>query len=235
MPQSPTTSFTFQSPHLSEALSLFECFYGELFEGRRLTHAYQLSTVELRLRASESSNSYTFSSTALQASILLLYNAERTSFTVGEIADALGVTLDALVPHLSGIAKTKMVKLSSEAVELETVATFNPKFFSKKPKFALPIASDPGRLRARESSEEGVGVGVDVNADRLERVEAAIVHAMKARKVLGFSALQDEVRTQLAQRFLVTPKIFKKAAEALVEKGYIERSSDNRDTFKYVS
>lgn len=231
MPQLPTTSFTFQSPHLSEALSVFECFYGELFEGRRLTHAYQLSTVELRLRASESSNSYTFSSTALQASILLLYNAERTSFTVGEIADALGVTLDALVPHLSGIAKTKMVKLSSEDVGLETVAAFNPKFFSKKPKFALPIASDPGRLRARESSEESVGV----DADRLERVEAAIVHTMKARKVLGFSALQDEVRTQLAQRFLVTPKIFKKAVEALVEKGYIERSSDNRDTFKYVS
>lgn len=224
-------SFTFQSPHISEALSLFECFYCELFDGRRLTHVYQLSTVELRLKSPESANSYTFSSTALQASILLMYNAEQTSFSVKEIADALGVTLEALMPHLAGIAKTKMIKLSSEDIGLETVAAFNPKFFSKKPKFVLPIASDLTKPKARQPSEEDGGV----NADRMERVEASIVHTMKARKVLEFSALQDEVRAQLSQRFLVTPKIFKKAVEALVEKGYIERSSDNRDMFKYMS
>lgn len=211
---------------------MFENFYTRKFDGRRLTHAYQLSTVELRLKAPESAHSYAFGATALQTGILLLFNGEQKFFSVKEVADALGVSLEVLVPHLAGISKTKMIKLSSEDITHETVASFNPKFFSKKPKFVLPVVNEPSK---KQHPKQTVEDGTEVNTDRLERVEAAIVHIMKARKVLDFGAMQDKVREQLSQRFLVTPKVFKKAVESLVEKGYIERSSGDRDRFRYVS
>lgn len=254
IPQSSlSSSFTFpQSAPISRALSLFEDFYTAKFSGRRLTVAYPLSTVDLKLKMPESGHSYTFTSTALQAGTLLLFNNSngKAEFTVDDIAKTLSTPVEALVPHITGIAKTKMVKLfsssltsssSSESITQDTVVALNPKFFSKRPKFVLPMGTDSSKSHAAllSSSSNSGGCGseesLDVYADRLERVEACLAHVMKAKKVLAFVVMQDEVRALLSQRFLVTPKLFKKAVESLVEKGYIARSDDDRGLFKYIS
>ena len=58
---------------------------------------------------------------------------------------------------------------------------------------------------------------------------------MKARKTLKNQALIQEVISQISQRF--APKIpdIKKAIETLLEKEYIERAENTRDTFNYVA
>ena len=58
---------------------------------------------------------------------------------------------------------------------------------------------------------------------------------MKARKTMKNQPLIQEVISQISTRF--TPKIpdIKKAIETLLEKEYIERAENTRDTFNYVA
>jgi len=74
-----------------------------------------------------------------------------------------------------------------------------------------------------------------VDEDRKYIIQATIVRIMKARKMLKNQALIEEVISQISQRF--TPKIqdIKKAIDTLLEREYIERAEDQRETFNYLA
>ncbi len=71
-----------------------------------------------------------------------------------------------------------------------------------------------------------------IEEDRSIAIEAAIARIMKARKTLGHQQLIAEVLAQLSF-FKLDPKIIK--LEALIDREYLERDSDNQSTYRYLA
>ena len=74
-----------------------------------------------------------------------------------------------------------------------------------------------------------------IDKDRGLVMQAAIVRIMKTRKELKYVALVNEVITQLQSRFKPQIGDIKKALETLIERDYLRRSDDEKDTFRYVA
>lgn len=67
-----------------------------------------------------------------------------------------------------------------------------------------------------------------VDEERKHQIEAAVVRIMKDRKVMEHNTLISEVTKQLSSRFMPSPVMIKKRIEALIDREYLERSTDNR-------
>lgn len=74
---------------------------------------------------------------------------------------------------------------------------------------------------------------VQVMQDRAVVIDAAIVRIMKTRKSLSHKLLIQEIMLQL--KFTVKGSDLKKRIESLIEREFIERSSENRDVYVYLA
>jgi len=74
-----------------------------------------------------------------------------------------------------------------------------------------------------------------VEDDRRYAIEAAMIKVMKSRRKIDYNSLMAETTRLLSVRF--TPEIaqMKVRLESLIERGYIERSEDDKRVFKYVA
>lgn len=74
-----------------------------------------------------------------------------------------------------------------------------------------------------------------VDEDRKLYLQAAIVRIVKARKVIKHNSLIEEVIQQSANRFTPNITMIKKCIEALIEKGYLERTVNTTDEYSYIA
>lgn len=85
--------------------------------------------------------------------------------------------------------------------------------------------NEPERRKTKDKVEE----------DRKHEVEAALVRIMKSRKKLTHNTLLMEVTEQLRCRFMPSPVLIKKRIECLIEREYLARTPEDRNTYNYVA
>ncbi|KAF5338983.1 hypothetical protein D9611_008772 [Ephemerocybe angulata] len=199
----------------------FQKYYQMKHSGRKLTWLWNYSKNELR--TNYLNQKYILMTSTFQSAILLQYNRNDT-LSLEELFVATSIPKEHLVQVLALLVKAKVL-----ANEEKEQYDLNPNFKSKKIRVNL---NQPIKAETRAESTE---VLKTVDEDRKYVIQATIVRIMKARKTMKNNALLDEVISQLSQRF--TPKVpdIKKAIDTLLEKDYIERVENTRDTFAYVA
>lgn len=74
-----------------------------------------------------------------------------------------------------------------------------------------------------------------VEDDRRYAIEAAIIKVMKSRRKIDYNSLMAETTRLLSVRFTPEVQQMKVRLESLIERGYIERSEEDKRVFKYVA
>ncbi|KAM6494191.1 Cullin [Amanita muscaria] len=199
----------------------FQHYYQLKHSGRKLTWLWNYCRNELR--TSYLSQKYTFMASTYQTAVLLQYNKHET-LSLSDLQTATSIAPEILTQVLGVLVKGKVL-INDETEQYD----LNPHFKSKKIRvnFNQPIKFD-----AKSESRE---VMKTVDEDRKYLIQATIVRIMKARKEMKYQPLIQEVIAQISHRFGPTIPDIKKAIETLLEKEFLERTGNARDTYAYVA
>jgi cullin 3 len=96
-------------------------------------------------------------------------------------------------------------------------------------------AAGSGSGAAGGGDDEGADVAAQLENQRKNMIEAAIVRIMKSRKTLDHANLVAEVTRQLSARFRVSPPDIKRRIEGLLEREYLERDKSDARVYTYLA
>lgn len=138
--------------------------------------------------------------------------------------------------------------MQGKDIDAADVFTVNTEFSSKLYRLKVPLVSlkslasgssggagGAGSRGAGAADEEGADVATQLENQRKNMMEAAIVRIMKSRKTLDHANLVAEVTRQLASRFKPSPTDIKKRIESLIERDYLERDNDDKKILHYLA
>uniref|UniRef100_A0A0D9Y8K8 Cullin family profile domain-containing protein n=1 Tax=Oryza glumipatula TaxID=40148 RepID=A0A0D9Y8K8_9ORYZ len=163
-----------------------------------------------------------------QAALLLLFN-EADKLSYSDIVSQLKLSDDDAVRLLHSLSCAKYKILNKEpsnrVISPEDEFEFNSKFIDRMRRIKVPLPQ----------IDEKKKVVDDVNKDRRFAIDASLVRIMKSRKVLGHQQLVAECVEQLSRMFKPDIKIIKRRIEDLISREYLERDSENAQTYKYLA
>ncbi|OXU21148.1 hypothetical protein TSAR_003099 [Trichomalopsis sarcophagae] len=212
---------------LEKSVQAFESFYHAQFSGRKLTWLHHLCQGELKLNYLK--KPYLVTVQTYQMALLLLFE-HCDSISCKEAAVSLRLSHDQLVKHAVSLVDCKILKKSTEEdLEEDTILTLNFEYYNKRTKFRIT-----GALQ-RDAPHDTEATHRSVDDDRKLYLQAAIVRIMKSRKVLRHNQLVQEVLGQSKVTFAPSIGMIKKCIENLIDKQYIERTSNSADEYSYVA
>jgi cullin 1 len=217
MYRSPEVALT---PEMSKCMGVFKEWHDKKHQKRKLT--WMFSQGNASVRGQFGKKSYDFQVSTLQAIAMNAFNDGVTK-TFEELSRDLNLEEGILKPlmHSLSCGKYKVLLKSPVGNKINTTDTFtaNTKFSCNMRKIRIPMASLDANFNTKRVEE-----------DRSIAIEAAIVRIMKARKTLQHQQLLAEVLAQLAF-FNPNPRVVKKRIEALIDREYLERSTDNAHAY----
>eukprot|EP00041_Stephanoeca_diplocostata_P002341 m.25740 g.25740 ORF g.25740 m.25740 type:complete len:872 (+) comp13219_c1_seq1:203-2818(+) len=114
-------------------------------------------------------------------------------------------------------------------VTADDTFAYNDAFTSKLTKVKI----SPGVQK--ETAPERKATRQRVDEDRRLQIEACIVRVMKGRRTMVHNDLVAEVTQQLSSRFAPKPQLIKQRIGRLIENEYLQRDSENANTYNYVA
>lgn len=214
-----------------KATAEFEKFYLSKHEGRVLAWQRNMGSAELVGHFGNGSRVVDVVSSGQAMCVLMLYN-KTDSMKFREIVEATKIEqaeLKRIMQSLS-LAKYKILnkKPMTKEVNEEDVFSFNENFTSKARRIKLQIIAAP-----REKVESQMKARI--YDDRKPLIEAAIVRVMKAHRVMEHNKLIVEVTNQLISRFQPNPQDIKRRIESLVDREFLERKPEQRNSYHYIA
>ncbi|VDL85474.1 unnamed protein product, partial [Schistocephalus solidus] len=245
---------------LAHCFEVFNTFYQKQHNGRKLSWCYHLSRGDVVTHYTKSR--YTFQVSTYQMAVLMLFNKDLVN-TVSFIQSQTGIEMATLVQVLHILLRARVLKLfdpnnpkeerrTSKTADATAVATPVTKRSADDdssdtvitPETQLRLYTDYNNKRFRvnlnmpvktEAKQETEQTLVNVESDRKVIVQACIVRIMKTRKVMPHNQLINEVITQLSSRFKPTIPLIKHSLNSLIEREYIKRDLNNRETYEYIA
>ncbi|XP_050305798.1 cullin-2 [Anthonomus grandis grandis] len=212
---------------LEKSVQMFETFYHNGFNGRKLTWLHHLCQAELKLGYLK--KPYVVTVQTFQMAILLLFEKVDV-LSCKEIRETLQLNADQFKRHAISLVESKLLLTDTEELdETETNLRLNLDYSNKRTKFRITAAIQ------RETPQEVEQTINSVEEDRKMYLQAAIVRIMKSRKVLKHNLLIQEVYSQSKVSFAPSVQLIKKCIESLIDKQYIERTKDSSDEYSYVA
>lgn len=212
-------------PHIAtQACKAFEHFYFDRHSGRRLTWQPQMGSADVRSYFKKGKHLLNVSTYAMV--VLLLFNTSE-SLSWQDIKSQTHIADQDLKRTLQSLAcaKYKILNKSSKGRDIspDDMFTFNEDFTCNLARIKIQaLASKVETEGERKHTQD------KVDEERKHQIEAAIVRIMKDRKTMEHNLLIAEVTKQLSSRFMPSPVMIKKRIEALIDREYLERSSDDR-------
>lgn len=228
-----TTGFwpTYRTPEvtlpdeMSKCMNVFKKWHDNKHAKRKLSWMFSLGNATVR-GSFDRGKWYDLNVSTLQAIALNAFNGGIT-LNFSELADKLNLEENILKPliHSLSCGKYKVITKSPGGSKINTTDKFtaNAKFSSNMKKIRIPMAS----LDASHNTKR-------VEEDRSIAVDASVVRIMKSRKTMQHNDLIAEVLSQLAF-FKPNPRVIKRRIEALIDREYLERSSEDNRTYNYLA
>lgn len=227
-----TTGFwpTYKSPEvtltegMAKCMNVFREWHEQKHQKRKLQ--WVLTQGSASVRGTFGKKSYDLQVSTLQAITLDALSGGET-FGFEDLAQRLNLEPDVLKPlmHSLSCGKHKVILKHPPSNKINATDTFvgNAKFTSNMRKIRIPMASLDSTLSTKKVEE-----------DRTIAIEAAIVRIMKARKSLQHQQLLSEVLNQLSF-FNPNPRVIKKRIEAMIDREYLERSTESPNVYNYLA
>jgi cullin 1 len=219
--KSPEATLT---PEMERCMGIFRDWHDTKHQKRKLS--WMLSQGNATVRGTFGKKWYDLQVATLQAIALTAFN-DGVTLGFEELAQKLNLEEAVLKPtmHSLSCGKHKLLVKTPASNKINNTDKFtaNKKFTSNMRKIRIPMASlDPSMSTKR------------VEEDRSIAIEAAIVRIMKARKTLQHQQLISEVLQQL-NFFNPSARVVKKRIEALIDREYLERSSEAANVYNYLA
>ncbi|XP_030747563.1 cullin-2 [Sitophilus oryzae] len=212
---------------LEKSVQMFESFYHNKFNGRKLTWLHHLCQAELKLGYLK--KPYVVTVQTFQMAILLLFEKSDT-LSCKEIRETLQLNSEQFKRHAVSLVDSKLLLADTEEIdEVETNLRLNLDYSNKRTKFRITAAIQ------KETPHEVEQTMNSVEEDRKMYLQAAIVRIMKSRKVLKHNLLIQEVYAQSKVSFAPSVQLIKKCIESLIDKQYIERTPHSSEEYSYVA
>ena len=174
---------------------------------------------------------YEFLCSSYQMFLLLLFN-DNLVITYQEFLQMTQIPPHELHQHLIPLIKQKIVVKDPQVNSFSAEDAMKINLDFKSNMYRNKVAVLNSKIQKESDTKKVQG---KVEDDRRYAIEAAIIKVMKARRKIEYANLMTETTRLLQVRFTPEPPQMKVRLESLIERGYIERSEEDKRIFKYVA
>jgi hypothetical protein len=212
---------------LSQCTRAFEEYYHSQHQGRNVT--WLLGFGQCEIGTNFAKRNYTCIVSPFQASALLLFNTYG-SLSVSQIHEATNLTDSSLKAHLIQFfnPKNKLLNKSTKGKSLEDAELVEVNMAFTCNSIKINFIPKKVKKEDHESKEEDAAISVE----RKNILDSVIVRIMKGRRTLKHQELITEVMRQV-NHFRPQPPMIKAQIESLIQREFLERDANDRQTYIY--